>query len=400
MRVYKKKTIRRMKWYGVILALAGIPLGIGMGRSLEEGRTFLLEESQIYAQKLYLPLFSYQKEQESEREEIFRLPLHVWMPLAGYLEDQTEKRGKEEPEEVLEDEETIAWILQCQANDEHTVDEEGKLVGAEPETQESAVEQPVPGMDLSIERLRDFEYLTSNLYTIDSSTMIGPEQLNVDDLLNRSMKIDQSTGGPKILIFHTHSQEEFADSIPGDPSTSIVGIGEYLTQLLNADGIETLHDSGVYDIINGKLDRSRAYENAESAVRPVLEANPTIEVAIDLHRDGVNADTHLVTEVNGKPTAKIMYFNGLSRTRTNGDIAYLYNPYIQDNLAFSLQMQIASEQYYPGFARHIYLKAYRYNLHLLPKSLLIEAGAQTNTVEEMKNAMEVLERTLKRVVTE
>ena len=49
---------------------------------------------------------------------------------------------------------------------------------------------------------------------------------------------------------------------------------------------------------------------------------------------------------------------------------------------------------------HIYLKAYRYNLHLLPKSLLIEAGAQTNTVEEMKNAMEVLERTLKRVVTE
>ena len=155
MRVYKKKTIRRMKWYGVILVLSGIPLGIGMGRSLEEGRTFLLEESQTYAQKLYLPLFSYQKEQESEREEIFRLPLHVWMPLAGYLEDQTEKRGKEEPAEVLEDEETIAWILQCQANDEHTVDEEGKLVGADPETQESAVEQPVPGMDLSIERLRD-----------------------------------------------------------------------------------------------------------------------------------------------------------------------------------------------------------------------------------------------------
>ena len=57
MRVYKKKTIRRMKWYGVILVLSGIPLGIGMGRSLEEGRTFLLEESQTYAQKLYLRFF-------------------------------------------------------------------------------------------------------------------------------------------------------------------------------------------------------------------------------------------------------------------------------------------------------------------------------------------------------
>ena len=61
--------------------------------------------------------------------------------------------------------------------------------------------------------------------------------------------------------------------------------------------------------------------------------------------------THLVTEVNGKPTAKIMYFNGLSRTRANGDITYLPNPYIQDNLAFSLQMELASERMFPGFAR-------------------------------------------------
>ena len=29
-------------------------------------------------------------------------------------------------------------------------------------------------------------------------------------------------------------------------------------------------------------------------------------------------------------------------------------------------------------------------MHLAPKTLLIEAGAQTNTVEEMRNAMEVL----------
>ena len=69
-------------------------------------------------------------------------------------------------------------------------------------------------------------------------------------------------------------------------------------------------------------------------------------------------------------------------------------------LAFSLQLQIAAEQNYPGFTRRIYLKAYRYSLHMLPKSLLIEAGAQTNTVEEMRNAMEVLASLLHRVLTE
>ena len=95
-----------------------------------------------------------------------------------------------------------------------------------------------------------------------------------------------------------------------------------------------------------------------------------------------------MTEVNGKPTAKIMYFNGLSRTRANGDITYLPNPYIQDNLAFSLQMELASERMFPGFARHIYLRAYRYNLHLLPKSLLIEQGPDQYGAGD-ENAMEV-----------
>ena len=282
--------------------------------------------------------------------------------------------------------------MESQANDENAVDENGKLIG-QPDEPQQPVSSEVAA-DQSIDKLRDFEYLLSNFYTVDSSTMIGAEQLNVDDLLGRNMKIGREGNEPKILIFHTHSQETFVDSVPGDISTGIVGIGQYLTELLNAKGIPTLHDFGVYDIINGKLDRSEAYENAEASIRPILEANPSIEVAIGLHRDGVAETTHLVTQINGKPTARIMYFNGLSRSRTNGDITYLYNPYIQDNLAFSLQMQLASERMYPGFVRHIYLKAYRYNLHLLPKSLLIEAGAQTNTVEEMKNAMEVLADTL------
>jgi stage II sporulation protein P len=291
--------------------------------------------------------------------------------------------------------------LAAQANDENMVDENGNLVGeSTPVQEEPVIPQGQSSIDMSIEKLRDFNYLLTNFYTVDSTTMIGPEQLNVDDLLGRNMKIDKSTKGAKVLIFHSHSQETFVDSVPGDASTSIVGVGEYLTQLLNQKGIETIHDTGVYDIINGQLDRSNAYENAEASVRPVLDANPTIEVAIDLHRDGVNQDTHLVTEVNGKPTARIMYFNGLSRTRMNGDIAYLNNPYIQDNLAFSLQMELASENKYPGFARRIYLAGYRYNLHLLPKSLLIEAGAQTNTVGEMMNAMEVLADVLSNVVTE
>ena len=98
----------------------------------------------------------------------------------------------------------------------------------------------------------------------------------------------------------------------------------------------------------------------------------------------------LVMELDGRPTARFMLFNGMSYLRNKGKIAYLENPYLQENLAFSFQMQVAANEYYPGLARKIYLKAYRYNLHLCPKSLLVELGAQTNTVEEIMNACDPL----------
>lgn len=345
------------------------------------------------AEQTYLPGAVYiRRDSMKTAEEWLREQAMSLIPIVGYIDAHKKYDG------YVEDEETIAKILASQAEDGHMLDERGN-----PKSEIEPVENVVPAqssptLDLSIEKLRNFDYLLGNFYVVDSTTMIGPEQLNPDDLLNRSMKINQESSGPKVLIFHTHSQEEFIDSTPGDPATSIVGVGEYLTQLLNAKGIETIHDTGVYDIINGQLDRSNAYENAEASIRPILDANPSIEVVIDLHRDGVAEETHLVTDIGGKQTAKIMYFNGLSRTRVNGDIDYLYNPYIQDNLAFSLQMQLASEKMYPGFVRPIYLRGYRYNLHLKPKSLLIEAGAQTNTVQEMRNAMEVLAETLRYVL--
>ena len=344
------------------------------------------------AQQMYLPVLSWvNRTPEKGIGEWIREKALAWIPLVSYAEDHAAYDSS------LEDEETLARILEAQANDENAVDENGNLIG-EPDESEKDAAAVTPAVDTSIEKLRDFEYLLGNFYTVDSSTMIDSDQLNADDLLGRSMKIDTGTDGPKVLIYHTHSQEEFADSTPGDTSTSIVGVGEYLTQLLNEKGIETIHDTGVYDIIDGKLDRSNAYEYAGEAVEKILAENPTVEVLIDLHRDGVAEGTNLVTEINGKPTAKIMFFNGLSRSRTNGNIDYLPNPYIQDNLAFSLQMQIDAENKYPGFVRHIYLRAYRYNLHLMPKSLLVEAGAQTNTVEEMMNAMEVLSEMLEDVL--
>lgn len=335
------------------------------------------------AEKIFYPSLVYAMDGESEKDFSDSL-LKIISPFYSYMSDNTTSTAE------IEDTLTYAMILAQQENDEYTMSEDLEVV-----TKETATTAKT---DISIDKLRDFNYLLSKFYTVDSTTTINADQLNVDDLLSRDMQIDTTANGPKILIFHTHSQEGFADSVTGDDGTTIVGMGRYLAELLNAKGIETLHHEGVYDLINGQLDRSKAYQMAETGVKEILNQNPSIEVVIDLHRDGVPETTHLVSEINGKQTAKIMFFNGLSRTKTNGNIESLPNPYIQDNLSFSFQMQLACEEQYPGFTRRIYLKGYRYSLHMMPKSLLIEAGAQTNTVEEVKNAMEILANILVEVL--
>lgn len=378
---------------GVLVLYIVISMGAGVGfkgmeRLLAGPNKLLLG----HIQEVYLTGFSYTSKRHhvSAGEWVAEKAMEL-IPLGTYVKE------KEGADTDIEDMATYEMILKRQANDENAVDENGKLIGEAED--EPSVQTAAGSIDLSIEKLKNYEYLVGNFYTIDSTTMTSPEELDAEALLAKDLKIDKETKGPKVLIYHTHSQEAFADSVPGDTSTTIVGVGTYLTELLNARGIETIHHEGVYDLIDGELDRSKAYDLAEPEVRRILEENPGIEVLIDLHRDGVAEGTHLVTEINGKPTAQIMFFNGLSRTKANGDIDYLYNPYIQDNLAFSLQMQLKAAELYPGFTRHIYLRGYCYNMNIMPKTLLIEAGAQTNTVEEMRNAMEVLADTLDKVLT-
>ena len=353
----------------------------------------MIQSVQENAERLYMPGVTYTEKKQGEirvTEAVVHMASAL-IPLGNYVTE------REAAELLTEDEATYAILAKKQAEEENSVDENGQLIGKD--KSEETRQASVPTMDLSMERLNDFEYLVSNFYTVDSVTYINPSELNASELLGKDLRIDLSTGGSKILIYHTHSQETFVDS-DNDPSTSIVGIGRYLTEILNNKyKIPTRHHEGVYDLINGKLDRSEAYEFAKPEVEQILAENPSIEVVIDLHRDGVADTTHLVTEINGKPTAQIMFFNGLSRTRVNGDLVGMANPYLQDNLAFSLQMKIAAETKYPGFARRNYLRGYKYNMDLMPRMLLIEAGAQTNTVEEMRNAMEVLADLLNSVLT-
>lgn len=380
MRNWKKE----MMLFGSIICIYGGSILWEDTQSLQEvwksGITQLIQDK---AEQAYFPGILFEEgETENIHEYITKKALSM-VSIGEYVME------KETTGTNVEDEATYEMLMKMQEQDEETeVVEETAQASASNTT-----------ADISIESLKNFEYLISRFYTVDSVTYVNESDFNIEEMLAKDLTINKEESGPKVLVFHTHSQEQFADSA-GKENGTITDVGTYLTKLLNETyGIETIHHTGTYDLVNGSVDRSQAYERAKPEIRTILEQNPTIEVVIDLHRDGVGANTHLVTEVNGKQTAQIMFFNGMCRTRTNGDLSGMANPYLQENLAFSLQMKIAAEEKYPGFTRRNYLKGYRYNMDLMPKMLLVEAGAQTNTVEEVMNAMEPLAELLNEVLT-
>ena len=253
--------------------------------------------------------------------------------------------------------------------------------------------RPIPVTETELYRLQDFDYLRTQFFISDRNTRLLPGDIDVDVAANADFTIDISCDGPRVLIFHTHSTEMFVDSDVDNPMDGVLGLGASLAKILEEEyGIATLHDTTRYDMPNDVPMRAGAYERMEPYIRQILRDNPTIEVVIDLHRDGIpETMSPLVTYIDDKRVARIMLVNGLSR-RYNSDgeleaIDFLHNPFLRENLAFSFQLQLAANRKHPGFARRVYLKAFRYSLHLMPRTILLEVGAQNNTMEEAHNAI-------------
>lgn len=252
-----------------------------------------------------------------------------------------------------------------------------------------------------VEKLRntlDTKYLWNKFYIIDSTTSVTKNMFDVKKLLETDLTLPKKKGKIQILIYHTHgASEHFADS-SDKIEDSIVGVGAELAKELEKKGYGVYHDKTRYDWINGSLERSLAYNKALEGIQKIRKENPDIKVMIDLHRDSVGKGKHTYTTINGRQSAIVMFFNGLSRNRS-GPIDYLANPNLQGNLAFSLQLKCKAMEYYDGFTKPIYLKGYRYNLHLEERSLLIELGNENNTVQEAKNAAQPLADVLDKVLS-
>lgn len=250
------------------------------------------------------------------------------------------------------------------------------------------------GKKYLLENLLQLDYLKENFYIVNATTKMTTKEFDVEYFLEKDLSIEKKEE-PQILIYHTHGSEAFVDSRSGETEDTVVGMGDILAQYLTEKhGYQVLHDTTIFDKKDGKDNRNYAYSDALTYMEALLKKYPSIEVIIDLHRD---AGTKRVTTIQGKKVAKVMLFNGLCRN-TQGVLSHLPNKNLLDNLAFSFQMKLLGDEMYPGLMNRIFLKDYRYNMHLAERYLLIELGTNQNTVEEARNAMEPLSDVLAQVL--
>lgn len=252
-------------------------------------------------------------------------------------------------------------------------------------------------------KLNEVSYLMQYFFTGDAGLKIGPDLLEKWDfkvLSQAPIRLDETKEGPKVLIFHTHVKERYAGE--GKEGKGIAAVGDKLAELLeNQYGIQTLHVEDSFYLPDSESVTGN-YERMSPVIENILKENPSIEIVIDLHRDGINGKDKFLGQYNGKQAAKFMFVNGLCMQRNQEgkltSMKKLTNPYLDENFAFSMQAQIQGLEYYPELMRKIYLKEYRYSLHMRPNSLLIEVGNQNNTLEEAVNSAEPIAHIIAKVL--
>lgn len=196
----------------------------------------------------------------------------------------------------------------------------------------------------------------------------------------------------RVLIYHTHTYEAFAQAEgdryqetekwrSADSRYNMVRVGEELAALLRSLGVDVVHDTTAFE----PPVLSSAYSRSLDMLSRRRAEGETYDLYIDLHRDayiesqkGPNA-----VDVNGAKAARLMVLIG------NGQ-DFDEKPNWETNLAIARSITDSLNRQAEGLCREVSVKSGRYNQHAADGCILIEAGNNRNTLQEVLCAMPYL----------
>lgn len=200
------------------------------------------------------------------------------------------------------------------------------------------------------------------------------------------------TAARRVYIYHTHTYEAYTmdeenryrqteEWRTADEKYNMIRVGEELTRLLREAGVEVTHDLTAYEPPRLSTAYARSLEGLEKTL------DTPYDLYIDLHRDAYSQGNGANTVVyDGADCARVLILVG----KGTGQMDEAQRPDWQANEKIGKAISAGMNSLTPDICRGVALKSGRYNQHIAPACLLVEAGNNRNTLPEALNAMRPL----------
>jgi len=202
-----------------------------------------------------------------------------------------------------------------------------------------------------------------------------------------SLKKEINKSKPEILIYHSHTTENYNAAEPesSDENTNVVGVGDVLASELEENyGISVIHDKTDHCI-----SYNDSYTRSGETVDKYLKQYGDFKMIIDLHRDSIENKAITTTEVYGMSASKIMFVNAKNSTRYD------------KNKELTEKVFNKTSELFPSLPTKIFTYNRGKNAFNQSKSdgcLLFEIGSNTNTPEESKVTAECMARVIAEII--
>ncbi|MBS5951894.1 MAG: stage II sporulation protein P [Clostridium sp.] len=211
----------------------------------------------------------------------------------------------------------------------------------------------------------------------NSIAKMTPEEVaelnQVSAAYDPSLKKTLDNSKPEVLIFHTHTTENYAEAERDttDNNFNVAGVGDVLAKELEEGyGISVIHDK-----TNHSVSYNDSYARSNETLKSYLNEYGDFKFIIDLHRDSVANKDAVTVNINNQNLAKMMFVTGQNSSRYEANKALVDKLYNTANTLF------------PGIIRDTFeyeIAATSINYSLSDNMVLIEVGANINAAQEAK----------------
>jgi stage II sporulation protein P len=181
-----------------------------------------------------------------------------------------------------------------------------------------------------------------------------------------------------VAIYHTHSAESYKPTSGTDSKTprgDVYEVGKALAEALEEEGYEVEYSDDVFLPHDGE-----AYVRSRRVAVEFAKTRP--QTILDVHRDAIPDPNSYRTTVNGEQMSQIRLVVG--KQNQNRDA----------NLAYAKRIKAVADEKYPGLIKGIFHARGNYNQDIGPRTILLEFGTHTTTLEEAKKSTELMAKIL------